>query len=98
MAAASSGAPPRARGSRGAATATVEGLQTFAPTLGGELNWCSELEDQSTETAYVVACSVSVGDQALLGIASGGSRIEAAARATLHALNRSLEQLTDTVE
>ena len=82
----------------GAATATVEGLQTFAPSLGGTLAWCCELADQSTESTYVVACSVTVGDHALLGIASGSSRIEAAARATLHALNRSLEQLTDAVE
>jgi hypothetical protein len=85
-------------GVAGAATATIEGLRTFAPTLDGELNWCSELDDQSSESTSVVACSVAVGDQVMLGIASGPSRIEAAARATLHALNRSLEKLTGEVE
>ncbi len=81
----------------GAATATIEGLQTFAPTLGGRLAWCAELTDQQTDTSYVVACSVTVGDQSRLGIAAGGSKIEAAARATLHALNRALEHLSDTL-
>ncbi len=86
-----------AAGITGAATATIEGLQTFAPTLGGRLEWCSEISEHQTETHYVVACSVVVGDQSRLGIAAGGSRIEAAARATLHALNRALEHLSDTL-
>jgi len=92
------GRAPAAAGATGAARATIEGLQSFAPTLGGELTSCSELTDKSTDSTYVVVCSVTVGERALLGIASGSSRIEAAARATLHALNRSLEQLTDAVE
>lgn len=79
----------------GAATATVEGLRTFAPKLDGTVEWASELTDQSTESDYVVACSIALDGGTRLGIASGGSRIEAAARATLHALNRTMEQLAD---
>ena len=82
----------------GAATATVEGLRTFAPKLDGTVEWASELTDQSTESEYVVACSIAVDGATRLGIASGGSRIEAAARATLHALNRTMEQLADSVD
>lgn len=84
-------------GINAAATATVEGLQTFAPTLGGTVTWAIELTEYSTESAYVVACAVALAGGDCLGIAAGGSRIEAAARATLHALNRSVEQaLTST--
>ena len=82
----------------GAATATVEGLRTFAPKLDGTVEWVSELTDQSTESEYVVACSIAIDGATRLGIASGGSRIEAAARATLHALNRTMEQLADSVD
>ena len=81
-------------GITGAATATIEGLRTFAPTLKAELIWADELTDQSTDGAYVVACSVNLESGARLGISAGGSRIEAAARATLQGLNRALEQLT----
>lgn len=80
----------------GAATATVEGLRTFAPKLDGTVEWVSELTDQSTEGVYVVAVSIALDGDTRLGIASGASRIEAAARATLHALNRTMEQLADT--
>ncbi len=79
----------------GAATATVEGLRTFAPKLAGTVEWASELTDQSTESEYVVACSIAIDGDTRLGIASGGSRLEAAARATLNALNRTMEQLAD---
>lgn len=78
----------------GAAKATLEGLAGFAPTLPAQLAWSTELTDQSSETAYVVACCVTVESGSRLGIAAGGSRIEAAARATLHSLNRALEQLS----
>jgi hypothetical protein len=80
----------------GASAATVEGLRTFAPKLDGTVEWASELTDQSTESEYVVACSIAIDGATRLGIASGGSRIEAAARATLHALNRTMEQLADS--
>ena len=82
----------------GAATATVEGLRTFAPKLDGTVEWALELTDQSTESEYVVAVSIALDGATRLGIASGGSRIEAAARATLHALNRTMEQLADSAD
>lgn len=88
------GRAPASAGVFGAAKATLEGLAGFAPTLQAQLAWSTELTDQSSETAYVVACCVTVESGSRLGIAAGGSRIEAAARATLHSLNRALEQLS----
>jgi hypothetical protein len=77
----------------GAVRATLEGLAEFAPMLDTAVNWVEEITAPQGDDPAVVACGLRVGDQTLLGIASGGSLIEAAARATLHALNRSLEDL-----
>lgn len=74
----------------GSVKATLEGLDEFAPGLGATVAWVEEVPGHDAAGA-VVACGLRVGDHTVLGIASGGSRIEAAARATLHALNRSLE-------
>ncbi len=78
-------------GVSGAVGATLEGLRSFVPDLGADLLWAEELAGHDAAHASVVACAVAVGTSPVLGIAAGGSRIEAAARATLHALNRSLE-------
>ncbi len=75
----------------GAVRATLEGLAEFAPGLGASVGWAEDVPGHDGTGAAVVACGLRVGEQTVLGIASGGSRIEAAARATLHALNRSLE-------
>ncbi len=84
-------------GIAGAANATLEGLRSFASDLTTAIDWTNELADQDTDGVYVIAVSVHADDTTRLGIAAGGSRIEAAARATLHALNRSLEaHLTPT--
>jgi hypothetical protein len=74
-------------GVSGAVGATLEGLRNFAPELGADLLWAEELAGHEAAHASVVACAL----QAVLGIAAGGSRIEAAARSALHALNRTLE-------
>lgn len=78
-------------GTTGAANATLEGLRSFAPELTTAIDWTKELADEDTDGVYVVAVSAHADDAVRLGIAAGGSRIEAAARATLHALNRSLD-------
>lgn len=84
-------------GVAGAVSATILGLENFAPDLGADLLWAEELAGHEAAHASVVACALAVGDAPVLGIAAGGSRIEAAARSSLHALNRILErQLTPT--
>ena len=81
-------------GITGAVTATLEGLGNFDPDLGGTVGWVTELTDETVEGAYVIACSIILEAGVRMGIASGGSRIEAAARAALHALNRALDDLS----
>jgi hypothetical protein len=78
-------------GVTGAVGATLEGLTNFAPELGADVLWAEELAGREATHASVVACALAVGDSHVLGIAAGGSRIEAAARSALHALNRVLE-------
>jgi len=78
-------------GVSGAVGATLEGLRNFAPDLGADLLWAEELAGHEAAHASVVACALQAGGAAVLGIAAGGSRIEAAARSALHALNRTLE-------
>lgn len=85
-------------GTTGAANATLEGLRSFAPELATAIDWTKELADEDTDGVYVVAVSAHADDAIRLGIAAGGSRIEAAARATLHALNRSLDTHLGTDE
>ena len=76
-----------------AAQATLEGLKSFAPDLETKLSWANEITDPEGDGTFVVACSVQLEAGPRLGISSGVSRIEAAARATLQSLNRSLESL-----
>lgn len=76
-----------------AATATLEGLKSFAPDLDAKLGWANEITDPNGDGTFVVACSVRLEAGPRLGISAGVSRIEAAARATLQSMNRSLESL-----
>ncbi len=76
-----------------AATATLEGLKSFAPDLDAKLGWANEITDPNGDGTFVVAVSVRLEAGPRLGISAGVSRIEAAARATLQSLNRSLESL-----
>ena len=79
-------------GVSGAVGATLEALANFASDLGADLVWAEELAGHEAVHASVVACALQVGEATALGIAAGGSRIEAAARSALHALNRALEE------
>lgn len=73
--------------------AMVDGLRIFAPGLELRPSWARVLDDDHGRDVHVVACELTAADESRrLGIASGASAIEAAARATLHALNRSISQ------
>ncbi len=78
------------RGLVGAAEATVDALKTFAPDLQFRPSWAQLLETGMGEP-FLVACEMAgPAGAARHGIAAGTSAIEAAARGTLHALNRTL--------
>ncbi len=78
-------------GVSGAAKATLLGLTNFVPDLKAGVAWTEELSEHNSDDSIVVACAIDVDGIKRHGIAGGGSRIEAAARATLHAVNRRLE-------
>jgi hypothetical protein len=74
--------------------AMVDGLMVFAPKLDVTPSWARVLDDDLGQDTHLVACELIAGDESRrLGIASGASAIEAAARSTLHALNRSISDL-----
>jgi hypothetical protein len=77
--------------------AMVDGLRVFVPRLEFKPTWARALDDDRGRDVHLVACELAAPDESRrLGIASGASAIEAAARATLHALNRSIsEHLVD---
>jgi hypothetical protein len=67
----------------------VDGLKAFAPRLEYTSSWARVLDDDRDH--QLVACELVAPDQSRrLGIAAGASAIEATARATLHALNRTV--------
>ncbi len=75
----------------GVVEAMVDGLRVFVPRLEFAPSWARVLNDDDAKDAHVVACELTAPDDSRrLGIAAGASAIEAAARATLHALNRSI--------
>ncbi|MGZ8764653.1 MAG: hypothetical protein ACXW2C_03040 [Acidimicrobiia bacterium] len=83
------------RGLLGAVEATLDALRAFAPTLTLGPGWARPIDVSSNEP-FLVACEVSAGAGAARhGIATGSSPIEAAARASLHALNRTLARSLD---
>jgi hypothetical protein len=63
-------------------------VQTFAPELGAEPAGARIVDEQGPTS--VILSEVSTETTRMLGVAQGTSPVEAAARATLHALNRSL--------
>lgn len=83
----------------GVVEAMVDGLRVFVPKLEFRPSWARVLNDDGRDT-HVVACELLAPDLSRrLGIASGASTIEAAARATLHALNRAISKhLAERVE
>lgn len=83
------------RGLVGAVEATLDALGAFSPSLTLASSWAKPVDVTEGEP-YLVACEVIADDgSSRHGIASGASPIEAAARASLHALNRSLARSLD---
>lgn len=79
------------KGALGVVEATIDGLRAFAPGIDFTPAWARPLEEAGEREAHLMACEVLAPDGSRrLGVASGASPIEAAARATLHALNRSI--------
>ncbi len=74
----------------GVVEAMVDGLRVFVPRLEFSPSWARELDDE--RDLHLVAVELLALDSRRLGIAAGASAIEAAARATLHALNRSISK------
>jgi hypothetical protein len=84
----------RAAASRGllaAVEATLDALRGFVPNLAYEPAWARTLETSAGDGFLVAAGLTGTETQKPRhGLASGASAIEAAARATLQALNRSI--------
>jgi hypothetical protein len=79
------------RGLLGAVEATTDAVRAFVPELSFVPSWARTLEATPGQP-FLVAVGL-IGDEeseARHGLAGGNSPIEAAARATLHALNRTL--------
>jgi len=82
----------RAPGSRGliaAVDATIDALRTFITGLAFRPGWAREVE-HDRDSGHVVAVGLTDGPAPRHGIAAGDTDMEAAARATLDALNRTL--------
>jgi hypothetical protein len=75
------------RGLLGAVEATVDAIRVFVPDLDATASWARTLESSSGEP-FLVAVGLLTAGSSRHGLATGGSPIEAAGRATLHALNR----------
>ncbi len=93
------GRSPASHGLSGAAAATVQALEGFSDALGFEVKFAHRLPE-GIDTFLVVVC-VEERDSAGVtvsryGVAASGSPSEAAARATLHALNRRLYSASST--
>lgn len=86
------------RGLVGAVEATLDALAAFSPGLALASSWAKSV-DLAEDEPYLVACEVTTDDgSSRHGIASGASPIEAAARASLHALNRTLARSLDSAD
>ena len=89
------GRAPESHGPLGAVEATLDALRGFSAELTLAPTWAQSVDVTEGEP-YLVACQVTTDDgSSRHGIASGASPIEAAARASLHALNRTLARALD---
>lgn len=85
------GRAPASKGVLGASEATLDALKVFVPELEQAAVWARPMEHRDTANAYLVATELLDDDaHTLHGLATGTSPIEAAARSTLHALNRTI--------
>ena len=89
------GRAPASAGIAGAAEATLEAVRELGTGVHPRMQWARELDDASAAEHVVVAVAVDGVDTRSpvhYGLASGTSLIDAAARATLDALNRRLSR------
>ncbi len=85
------GRAPASRGVLGASEAAIEALRTWAPDIEYEAVWARPMENGDGRKQYLVATELNDPSNGTLhGLATGASPIEAAARSTLHALNRTI--------
>ncbi|AKL73990.1 hypothetical protein IMCC26256_111720 [Actinobacteria bacterium IMCC26256] len=85
------GRAPASRGVLGASEAAIEALRTWAPDIEYEAIWARPMENGDGRKQYLVATELNdPANKTLHGLATGASPIEAAARSTLHALNRTI--------
>ena len=85
------GRAPASRGVLGASEAAIEALRTWAPDIEYTAIWARPMENGGGTQSYLVATELNgPNNKTLHGLATGASPIEAAARATLHALNRTI--------
>jgi hypothetical protein len=85
------GRAPASKGVLGASEATLDALKVFVPELEQAAAWARPMEHRDTANQYLVATELLDDDEhSLHGLATGTSPIEAAARSTLHALNRTI--------
>ena len=94
------GRAPASGGLVASVQATVEAVRALSATFGPSARWARPV-DGTNDTVVLVAVSIdtkrddttdSIATSTLYGVASGSSAIDAAARATLDAINRQLEQ------
>jgi hypothetical protein len=89
------GRAPASAGIAGAAEATIEAVRELGTGIRPRVQWTRALDDANTGDQVVVAVAVDGVDPRSplhYGLASGTSLIDAAARATLDALNRRLSR------
>jgi hypothetical protein len=87
------GRAPGTRGLIGVVEATIEALSGFGADFDPKPRWARPLEANGDETLVLIAVAVEDDTITRYGLASGASSIDAAARATLDAVNRRLSYL-----
>ncbi len=85
------GRAPATRGLTGAVEATLAAIASMGVEWTPTIEWARAVE--SSETTTVVGVCLALDDFTMYGMAPGSNAIDAAARATLDALNRRLSRL-----
>jgi hypothetical protein len=87
------GRAPGSRGLIGVVEATLEALSGFGADFDPKPHWARPLEANGDESLVLIAVAVEDDQVMRYGLAAGASSIDAAARATLDAVNRRLSYL-----
>jgi hypothetical protein len=82
------GRAPASRGLVAALDATLAAVKDFGFSVDPTPQWARALESTAEEALVAVALEEAAGGGVLYGVASGATPIDAAARATLDAINR----------